>query len=160
MFFLLTFSYKDKKFYNKKKIKMQNYGKFSDLAAEGERLCKLGDCQSGLKYFNEAINLYDEMIDQENIESDDALKKTIGIIYNQMGNAYFYLQEYDKALIYHRNDLNVSEKLGDESGKAKACGYIGNTLQLLGEYDEAINAARKKKTYTTCRCVHFKLRLI
>ncbi len=26
----------------------------------------------------------------------------------------------------------------DESGMSKACGNIGNTLQLLGQYDEAI----------------------
>ena len=56
-----------------------------------------------------------------------------------MGNAYFYLQDYMKALEYHKKDLELSEEFGDESGKAKACGNIGNTLQLLGDYDEAIS---------------------
>ena len=62
----------------------------------------------------------------------------MSIIYNQMGNAYFYLQDYCKALEYHKKDLELSEQFGDESGKAKACGNIGNTLQLLGDFDEAI----------------------
>ena len=34
--------------------------------------------------------------------------------------------------------FNLCRQFGDDSGMAKACGNIGNTLQLLGEYDEAI----------------------
>ena len=62
----------------------------------------------------------------------------MAIIYNQMGNAYFNLQDYAKALEYHKKDLELSEQFGDEPGRAKACGNVGNALQLLGDYDEAI----------------------
>lgn len=64
--------------------------------------------------------------------------QTVAIIYNQLGNAYFNLQDYKNALEFHKKDLELSEQFGDESGKAKACGNVGNTLQLLGDYDEAI----------------------
>ena len=64
--------------------------------------------------------------------------QTVAIIYNQLGNAYFNLQDYNHALEFHKKDLELSEQFGDESGKAKACGNVGNTLQLLGDYDEAI----------------------
>jgi G-protein signaling modulator 2 len=131
---------------------MQNLT-LNELAGEGERLCKLGDCQNGLRYFEEALKVYNDMklldgygsnsdchsIMTNSTENDRyRLLQTISIIYNQMGNAHFYLQNYEKALYYHKKDLEISERFNDEPGKAKACGNIGNTLQLLGDYDEAI----------------------
>uniref|UniRef100_A0A8D0AIY6 Uncharacterized protein n=1 Tax=Sander lucioperca TaxID=283035 RepID=A0A8D0AIY6_SANLU len=84
-----------------------------DLALEGERLCKAGDYRAG-----------DLQI--------------LSAIYSQLGNAYFHLQEYNKALEYHRHDLTLTRTIGDELGEAKASGNLGNTLKLLGRYDEAV----------------------
>ena len=109
---------------------------FSDLASEGERLCKSGDSANGIKYFQMALEIYEQ--NKHLHEQEQKMLPTIAIIYNQMGNAFFNLQDYTKALEYHKKDLQLSEQFGDESGKAKACGNIGNTLQLLGDYDEAI----------------------
>ena len=67
-----------------------------DLALEGERLCKAGDCRGGVHYFEAAIQ----------VGTDDL--KTLSAIYSQLGNAYFYLQEYGKALEYHKHDLNLA----------------------------------------------------
>jgi hypothetical protein len=44
--------------------------------------------------------------------------------------------------------LNIIRKFGDESGMAKACGNIGNTLQLLGDHDEAIKYTLKNLEIT------------
>jgi G-protein signaling modulator 2 len=114
----------------------------SELASEGERLCKSGNCIQGLKYFQSALNIYhnSRLVNMQDMDDQDQLRllQMLSIIYNQMGNAYFYLQDYQKALDCHKKDLDLSEKFEDESGKAKACGNIGNTLQLLGDYDEAI----------------------
>lgn len=119
----------------------------NELASEGERLCKSGDCSSGLKYFEEALKIYGQQLDEATsqqsappADEEHKLKllQTMAIIYNQMGNAYFNLQDYAKALEYHKKDLELSEQFGDEPGRAKACGNVGNALQLLGDYDEAI----------------------
>jgi G-protein signaling modulator 2 len=114
----------------------------SELASEGERLCKSGNCTHGLKYFQSALNIYhnSRLVNMQDMDDQEKLRllQMLSIIYNQMGNAYFYLQDYQKALECHKKDLDLSEKFEDESGKAKACGNIGNTLQLLGDYDEAI----------------------
>ncbi|CAF0777476.1 unnamed protein product [Brachionus calyciflorus] len=115
---------------------MLNKQSFNELASEGERLCKAGDCSYGIKYFQMALEIYEQ--NKHVHELEQKMLPTIAIIYNQMGNAYFNLQDYSKALEYHKKDLQLSELFGDESGKAKACGNIGNTLQLLGDYDEAI----------------------
>jgi G-protein signaling modulator 2 len=123
---------------------MQNLG-FKELANEGERLCKLGDCKNGIKYFEEALKQFNATSNIENNSSmsfeqitDPKSLNILSIIHNQMGNAYFYLQNYPKALECHRRDLDLCERLDDASGKAKSCGNIGNTLQLIGDYDEAI----------------------
>ena len=67
-----------------------------ELALEGERLCKAGDCRTGVQFFEAAVNS----------GTDDL--KTLSAIYSQLGNAYFYLQEFGKALEYHKHDLNLA----------------------------------------------------
>jgi tetratricopeptide (TPR) repeat protein len=167
---------------------MQNLG-YKDLASEGERLCKMGDCINGIKYFEEALkqfgqayNLAPEITQEENTKQDGTKSSSdsieldlnlifekindtkslniLSIIYNQMGNAYFYLQEYHKALECHRKDLELCERLCDEPGRAKSCGNIGNTLQVLGDYDEAIfyslrNLEISRQLADSVRKIHF-----
>ena len=102
-----------------------------DLALEGERLCKVGDCRSGVQYFEAAVQ----------VGTDDL--KTLSAIYSQLGNAYFYLQEYGKALEYHKHDLNLARTIGDKLGEAKASGNLGNTLKVLGKFEEAIACCQR-----------------
>ncbi|XP_025112167.1 G-protein-signaling modulator 2-like isoform X2 [Pomacea canaliculata] len=97
-----------------------------DLALQGERLCKAGDCRAGVQFFEAAVQA----------GTDDL--KTLGAIYSQLGNAYFYLQDYDKALEYHKHDLNLARACRDRIGEAKASGNLGNTLKVIGKFDEAI----------------------
>ncbi|XP_035503413.1 G-protein-signaling modulator 2-like isoform X1 [Scophthalmus maximus] len=97
-----------------------------DLALEGERLCKTGDYRAGVSFFESAIQVGTEDL------------QILSAIYSQLGNAYFHLQEYNKALEYHRHDLTLTRTIGDELGEAKASGNLGNTLKLLGRYEEAL----------------------
>ncbi|KAH0618359.1 hypothetical protein JD844_017474 [Phrynosoma platyrhinos] len=97
-----------------------------ELALEGERLCKAGDCRAGVSFFEAAVQVGTEDL------------KTLSAIYSQLGNAYFYLHEYAKALEYHHHDLTLARTIGDQLGEAKASGNLGNTLKVLGNYEEAI----------------------
>lgn len=97
-----------------------------ELALEGERLCKAGDCRAGVAFFEAAIQT----------GTDDL--RTLSAIYSQLGNAYFYLGEYDKAMEYHKLDLTVARTMGDRIGVAKASGNLGNTLKVMGKFKEAI----------------------
>lgn len=67
-----------------------------ELALEGERLCKAGDFKGGTAFFEAAVKVGTEDL------------KTLSAIYSQLGNAYFYLKEYGKALEYHRHDLTLA----------------------------------------------------
>ncbi|XP_049588017.1 G-protein-signaling modulator 2 isoform X1 [Syngnathus scovelli] len=97
-----------------------------ELALEGERLCKAANYGAGVSFFESAIQVGTEDL------------QILSAIYSQLGNAYFHLQEYNKALEYHRHDLTLTRTIGDEVGEAKASGNLGNTLKLLGRYNEAV----------------------
>lgn len=79
---------------------LQNYDGSSsmclELALEGERLCKAGDCRAGVAFFQAAIQA----------GTDDL--RTLSAIYSQLGNAYFYLGDYPKAMQYHKHDLTLA----------------------------------------------------
>ncbi|XP_076043541.1 G-protein-signaling modulator 2-like isoform X2 [Oratosquilla oratoria] len=96
------------------------------LALEGERLCKTEDCRAGVAFFEAALQT----------GTDDL--RTLSAIYSQLGNAYFYLGEYNKAMEYHKLDLTVARTMGDRLGVAKASGNLGNTLKVMGRFKEAI----------------------
>ncbi|XP_062446639.1 G-protein-signaling modulator 1 isoform X2 [Rhea pennata] len=97
-----------------------------ELALEGERLCKAGDFKGGAAFFEAAVQVGTEDL------------KTLSAIYSQLGNAYFYLKQYSKALEYHKHDLTLARTIGDRIGEAKASGNLGNTLKILGQFDEAV----------------------
>ena len=67
-----------------------------ELALEGERLCKTGDCLNGVRYFESAVK-----VGTSNL-------RVLSAIYSQLGNAYFYLQDYNHSLEYHKHDLNLA----------------------------------------------------
>ncbi|XP_015211008.1 G-protein-signaling modulator 2 isoform X2 [Lepisosteus oculatus] len=97
-----------------------------ELALEGERLCKVGDYRAGVSFFEAAIQVGTEDL------------QILSAIYSQLGNAYFHLHEYGKALEYHHHDLTLTRTIGDQLGEAKASGNLGNTLKVLGRFDEAV----------------------
>ncbi|VDP35686.1 unnamed protein product [Schistosoma margrebowiei] len=97
-----------------------------DLAMDGERFCREGDWNKGISCFLKALA----------IGTDDL--SCLSVVYCQLGNAYFYQQDYAKALEYHRWNLALARRMGDGIGEAFATGNLGNTLQMMGKYDEAI----------------------
>lgn len=102
-----------------------------ELALEGERLCKAGDCRAGVAFFQAAIQA----------GTDDL--RTLSAIYSQLGNAYFYLGDYSKAMQYHKHDLTLARTMGDKLGEAKSSGNLGNTLKVMGKFDEAIVCCKR-----------------
>ncbi|KAI2667869.1 G- -signaling modulator 2-like isoform X1 [Labeo rohita] len=97
-----------------------------DLALEGERLCKVGDYSAGVSFFEAAMQVGTEDL------------QVLSAIYSQLGNAYFHLHDYSKALEFHHHDLTLTRTTGDRLGEAKASGNLGNTLKVLGRFDEAV----------------------
>lgn len=102
-----------------------------ELALEGERLCKAGDCRAGVAFFQAAIQAGTEDL------------RTLSAIYSQLGNAYFYLGDYNMAMQYHKHDLTLARTMNDKLGEAKASGNLGNTLKVMGKFNEAIQCCTR-----------------
>jgi G-protein signaling modulator 2 len=95
------------------------------LACEGERLMKNHDYEGAIEFFEAGL--------RAGTDQNDVLSA----IYNQLGNACFYVGKYDKALEYHKKDLDIAEKIGDRQGMAKAYGNLGNTFKALKNFANA-----------------------
>ena len=69
--------------------------------------------------------------------------RTLSAIYSQLGNAYFYMGDYVRAMQYHKHDLTLARTMGDRLGEAKASGNLGNTLKVMGKFEEAVICCRR-----------------
>lgn len=115
--------------------KVENYDSKQDCLAyalQGESLCRQGDFSSGVQAFLQALQVG---------TTDPSVRSAIFI---QLGNAYFYLENYDKALEFHTQDLRIARELEDTRGEAKASGNIAMTLKCLGQYSEAVACGQRQ----------------
>ncbi|MDJ1183383.1 tetratricopeptide repeat protein [Roseofilum casamattae] len=56
-----------------------------------------------------------------------------------LGIAYYSLGEYQKAIDYHQQSLQICEEIGDLSGIAASLNNLGSAYDSLGEYQKAID---------------------
>ncbi|VDN51706.1 unnamed protein product [Dracunculus medinensis] len=103
------------------------------LAQEGERLCRENNMKSGIKYLELAL--------EKKVDLGGRSLEAVSAIYSQLGNAYFSLRNFEKALEYHQYDLETAKILAEKSGLAKAHGNLANTYKALGSYDNAYDHA-------------------
>ena len=90
-----------------------------ELALEGERLCKGGDFAGGIAFFEAAIK----------VGTSDM--RTLSAIYSQLGNAYFYLNNYEKALNFHQLDLAIAKSVSASCSCFPSSGHACRTQLLL-----------------------------
>ena len=55
-----------------------------------------------------------------------------------MGNAYQSLGQYQEAIKFHQQSLEIQRDIGNRNGEANSLNNLGNAYQSLGEYQEAI----------------------
>ncbi len=62
---------------------------------------------------------------------------------NNLGNAYMYNSEYNKALVTFFEALKISEEIKNKKSVAQVFNNIGLVYESLGDYDNALLYARK-----------------
>ncbi|KAI5092871.1 G-protein-signaling modulator 2 [Silurus meridionalis] len=110
-----------------------------ELALEGERLCKKGDYSSSVPFFEAAMQ----------VGTEDLL--VLSAIYSQLGNAYFHLCDYTKALEFHHHDLTLTrenlhilKEMGDRAAQGRTYGNLGNTQYLLSNFCNAVASHQQR----------------
>ncbi|WP_375328462.1 tetratricopeptide repeat protein [Microcystis sp. BLCC-F210] len=57
---------------------------------------------------------------------------------NRLALCYDSLGQYEKAIAYHQQSLEISEAMGDQQEVAISLGNLGNCYNCLGQYEKAI----------------------
>ena len=95
------------------------------------------DLQKKQARIEQLLNLLNEYNSSTEEETKNDLF-IISSIYNQLGNAYQPLGQYQKAIIFHEKALDIFRKIGDRQGEEYCLGNLGITYQSLGQYQQAI----------------------
>ncbi len=110
-----------------------------ELAMEGENLTKQGE-------YKEAIPLLEAALD---MDSDDS--QLHSVLWSLLGNAHFYLGEFEKAVMCHSHDLAICCGLQDEKSKAQAYCNLGIAHRKQGMMKSIITVLN---SYDYFACMH------
>ena len=63
----------------------------------------------------------------------------ITALLTKLGTAYYSLGEYQQAIDFHQQSLEIDRKTGDRHGEAASLGSLGNAYNSIGEYQRAFD---------------------
>ena len=85
-------------------------------------------------FYRQEAELYEQIIARSQREQD-----CYRISLNRLGLCYKYLGQYEKAISYHQQCHDISEKIGNRQGVAISLGNLGSCYRSLGQYEKAIS---------------------
>ena len=103
---------------------------FDILRAIDDFLTLGGYYQTLADYYLELVTVYQQQEEQTNWNYAASL--------TSLGNVYYSLGEYQKAIEFHQQSLAITREIGDRGGEAKSYNNLGNVYYSLGEYQKAI----------------------
>ncbi|MFM6738492.1 MAG: tetratricopeptide repeat protein, partial [Microcystis panniformis] len=103
---------------------------FDILRAIDDFLTRRGYYQTLADYYLELVTVYQQQEEQTNWKYTASL--------TSLGNVYYSLGEYQKAIEFYQQSLAIFREIGDRGGEAKSYGNLGNAYGSLGEYQKAI----------------------
>ncbi len=117
------------------------------LMKQGDQLSESHQPQSALQAFQQALSIYRQIKD----------KKGVGLALNYIGNVYSdYLDEYNKAITYYQQALEIAQSINDTGLEAKALNnlglvqlHLGNSQRAIEYCEKALVVARQNKNYET-----------
>jgi len=62
----------------------------------------------------------------------------VGAACGNLGNCYFRMRQYGKAIELHEEDKKIAEEVGDRAGVGKACGNLCRCYAQDGKFDQAL----------------------
>ncbi|TYQ27052.1 tetratricopeptide repeat protein [Pseudanabaena sp. UWO311] len=84
-------------------------------------------------FYRQQAQLYEQVIAGSQ-RKQDCYRKSL----NRLGICYDSLGQYEKAIAYHQQSLDISEEIGNRQGVAISLGNLGNCYDSLGQYEKAI----------------------
>ncbi len=103
---------------------------FDILRAIEDFLTRRGYYQTRADYYLELVTVYQQQEEQTNWNYAASL--------TSLGNVYYSLGEYQKAIEFYQQSLAITREIGDRGGEGKSYGNLGTVYRSLGEYQKAI----------------------
>ncbi|MDJ0618337.1 MAG: tetratricopeptide repeat protein [Calothrix sp. MO_192.B10] len=88
------------------------------------------------------VELYERLLLQWQPNSQEN-KSAVAWALTDLGKAYGFLKEYQKAIDYHHQSLAIFQEIGDRNGEASALTHIGQAYDGLGQLEQAIEYYQK-----------------
>jgi tetratricopeptide (TPR) repeat protein len=84
-------------------------------------------------FYRQCAQLYEQVI-AGNQREQDCHRKSL----NCLGNCYYFLGQYEKAIAIYQQYHDISKEIGDRQGVANSLCGLGNCYNSLGQYEKAI----------------------
>ncbi|MDC6365408.1 MULTISPECIES: tetratricopeptide repeat protein [Flavobacteriaceae] len=95
----------------------------------------LGEYYHTLGLYSEAVNQYNQALEQIGANSSDTLYIALN---NNIGRVYLSQNEFELAKQYFADTMNASVDLGYTSGQAISMGLLGSCYEKQGHYEKAL----------------------
>ncbi|WGV24744.1 tetratricopeptide repeat protein [Halotia branconii] len=89
-------------------------------------------------YYIDQVELYGQLVSKW-AEIGDRENWNYRAVLTSLGIAYDSLGEYQRAIDFHQQSLEISREIGDRNGIGKSLNNLGNAYDSLGEYQRAID---------------------
>ncbi len=137
IFFLYSFSYPSQNRKTDSLLKLVNSTSDTSKAKNLILLCKqyllIGDIDEGFKY---AASL--EELAKSNSFTKSKKDYFLAYAYQNYGSLYSAKSDYDKALAYQKQALEIRERIKDKGGIANSSNNIGNIFWYRSDYETAL----------------------
>ncbi|MBD2186056.1 tetratricopeptide repeat protein [Aerosakkonema funiforme] len=88
-------------------------------------------------YNKTRVELFSRLVDfQEPKDNFQQWQFLAALLY--LGNAYYSLGQYQEAIRFHQQSLEIAREIGNRFGEGSSLGGLGNAYYSLGQYQEAI----------------------
>jgi two-component system sensor histidine kinase UhpB len=98
----------------------------------------IGNYEEALKNCNEALNLFDQLLDTDSHPSAASILKQKASTFQNLGTIYWHLNNYSEALTSHNTSLRIREEIQDKQGIALSLNNIGIIYTELYDMPEAL----------------------
>jgi tetratricopeptide (TPR) repeat protein len=104
----------------------------------GSTMMNRGNYEKALKYINDALKLYNELLTSATPENKSKILKGKGNVYNIIGLLNYDQSNYPEGLKNYFISLRIFEEIGVNRGIAMVLGNIGSIYEDQGNYTEAL----------------------
>ena len=84
-------------------------------------------------FYRQRAQLYEQVIAGSQRDQDCYCKSL-----HRLGNCYYLLGQYEKAIAFYQQYHDISEEIGDQQGVASSLSNLGCCYHSLGQYEKAI----------------------